>query len=130
MERPEQTSKSFKDKWEQNPQLALSQTLREGSVMFQWILNRNGFSSTAEFERWRSARTRVLDAGCGNGRVTALLRRHTPPATRVVGVDLTSADVARSNLAGMEGVSVFAGVLLGDLSDIGSIDFLYCRSVV
>src|SRR5262245_21190442 len=130
MERPEQTSKSFKDKWEQNPQLAFAETLREGSDIFQWILNRNGFSSTAEFERWLSARTRVLDAGCGNGRVTALLRRHTPPATRVVGVDLTSADVARSNLAGMEGVSVFAADLLGDLSAIGSFDLIYCQEVL
>ena len=78
MSQPEQTSKSFKEKWANNPQLAFAETLREGSDIFQWITTRNGFSTPDAFRQWLAPKRRILDAGCGNGRVTALLRKYAP----------------------------------------------------
>jgi len=130
MSESEQTSRSFKEKWENNPQLAFAETLREGSDIFQWILTRNGFASTKDFRQWLSGRVRVLDAGCGNGRVTALLRRHAPPATEIVGIDLTAAEVARQNLRDLDRVSVYSSDLLGDLSGLGWFDLIYCQEVL
>jgi SAM-dependent methyltransferase len=125
-----QTFTSFADKWQNNRDLAFSETLNEGSDIFQWILTRNGLSSVAGLRSWLSSRKRVLDAGCGNGRVTALLRTYSPADTQVVGFDLTAADVARENLAGYAGVTVHSKDLLGDLSDLGSFDLIYCQEVL
>ncbi len=130
MSQPEQTSKSFKEKWENNPQLAFSETLREGSDIFRWITTRNGFATPDAVRQWLQPRRRILDAGCGNGRVTALLRKYAPDDADIVGIDLTAADVARANLAGMPRVTVFARDLLGDLSDLGEFDLIYCQEVL
>lgn len=125
-----QTKKSFKDKWEQNKDLAFSETLREGSEIFNWILGRNGFSNLDNFKKWLKERRSILDAGCGNGRVTALLRKYAPPAAEITGIDLSSAEVARSNLADYEKVTIRQKDLLGDLSDIGPFDLIYCQEVL
>src|SRR6185436_2520299 len=130
MSQPEQTSKSFREKWENNPQLAFAETLREGSDIFRWILGRNGFDSVAAFDTWLATRQRILDAGCGNGRVTALLRAHAPAATELVGIDLTAAHVARANLAGVPRTSFFEKDLLADLTDLGRFDLIYCQEVL
>ena len=42
------TAESFFSKWKNNPDLAFSETLREGSDIRNWILNRNGFQSATE----------------------------------------------------------------------------------
>jgi SAM-dependent methyltransferase len=125
-----QTAGSFKDKWENNPDLAFAETLREGSDIFRWILGRNGFPVTAEFDAWLTGRSRILDAGCGNGRVTALLRRHAPVSAQVVGIDLTAAHVAQANLADAPNTAFFEKDLLGDLSDLGEFDLIYCQEVL
>lgn len=125
-----QTAKSFRDKWEQNKDLAFSETLREGSDIFNWILNRNGFANIDGFKDWLKGRHNILDAGCGNGRVTALLRKYSPSAVEITGIDLTSAEVARANLADHEKVTIRQMDLLGDLSDIGPFDLIYCQEVL
>ena len=124
------TAGSFRDKWENNPDLAFRETLREGSDIFQWILGRNGFATTDAFRGWLAERRRILDAGCGNGRVTALLRRYAPAATEIVGIDLSAAHVARANLDGLPNVTVHEGDLLGDLAHLGSFDLIYCQEVL
>jgi len=125
------TAASFKDKWEKNEQLIFDQTAREGSEINRWILTRNGFGSNAELRNYLSGKNRILDAGCGNGRVTALLRACSSPArTEVVAIDLVAADVARRNLAGHENVQVAQADLLGDLSQLGKFDFIYCQEVL
>ena len=129
MNDPKQTEKSFKQKWENNPQLAFSETLREGSDIFDWILNRNGASTPDAFRQWLAPRRRILDAGCGNGRVTALLRKYAPEVSEIVAIDL-AADVARSNLEGLPRVTVKARDLLDDLSDLGEFDLIYCQEVL
>jgi SAM-dependent methyltransferase len=125
------TAQSFSDKWHINSQLALANTLNEDSDIFKWITKRNGFENGTELKSFLSGKKRILDAGCGNGRVTALLRSYSDPeATQVVGVDLTAADVARENLAAYKNVECYSKNLLDDLSDLGKFDFIYCQEVL
>jgi SAM-dependent methyltransferase len=125
-----QTFTSFRDKWENNPDLAFAMTQREGSEIHSWILNRNGFADSAALRTYLASKKRVLDAGCGNGRVTALLHTHAAESTQIVGVDLTAADVARRNLEGLPRVRIEQGDLLQDLSHLGQFDFVYCQEVL
>jgi SAM-dependent methyltransferase len=130
MEIKQQTAKSFSEKWHNNRQLAFDETLREGSDILNWILTRNGLASTAAMSNWLAGRQRVLDAGCGNGRVTALLRRHAADETQVVGIDLTASHIAAENLAGAPNVHFEKRDLLEDLSGIGKFDLIYCQEVL
>jgi SAM-dependent methyltransferase len=126
----DQTARSFRDKWAHNPNLAFDETLREGSEIFTWLLTRNGFQTPDAFRAWLASRRRILDAGCGNGRVTALLRRYAPAATEIVGIDLNAADVARANLEGQARVTFATMDLLGDLGSLGTFDLIYCQEVL
>lgn len=122
---------SFRDKWTNNQDLAFATTLTEGSEIQKWILARNGFSTLAEFGKYLAPKRRILDAGCGNGRVTALLRSLTDPRkTEVVGIDLVADEVAARNLADSENVLVRRKDLLDDLSDLGKFDFIYSQEVL
>lgn len=125
-----QTYTSFRDKWENNPDLAFAMTQREGSEIHQWILNRNGFADGAAMRSYLKGRSRILDAGCGNGRVTALLHTYSTQFTQIVGVDLAAADIACRNLEGLSRVRVEKGDLLEDLSHLGQFDFIYCQEVL
>ncbi|MEX2577571.1 MAG: class I SAM-dependent methyltransferase [Verrucomicrobiales bacterium] len=133
MKTTDKTKRSFSDKWHKNRDLAFSETLREDSDFHRWILERNGFETPAALREHLAGRKRILDAGCGNGRVTALLREYSDPeTTEVAGVDLTAADVAEENLrsAGYENCAVHSGDLLGDLEFLGEFDFIYCQEVL
>lgn len=123
-------SRSFRDKWERNPDLVFSETLNPQSEIFEWIVSRNGFRNGEELSDYLSRKGRILDAGCGNGRVTALLRTYAPAESEVVGIDLVSAAVARKNLSAMRNVTVVEKDLLSDLRDLGSFDFIYCQEVL
>jgi SAM-dependent methyltransferase len=79
---------------------------------------------------WLAPRGRIMDAGCGNGRVTALLAQHAPKTSDVVGIDLTAAHVAHENLRAFPNVTTFEKDLLGDLSDLGQFDLIYCQEVL
>ncbi len=125
------TQKSFADKWTNNERLAFDETLREGSEIQGWILARNGFASRREMAAHLRGRKRILDAGCGNGRVTALLRECTAGGSaEIVGIDAVAADVARRNLAAYKGVTILQRDLLSDLSELGRFDFIYCQEVL
>jgi SAM-dependent methyltransferase len=124
------TAKTFSEKWSRNPDLAFAQTLDESSEIARWILRRNGWGDGDGLSAYLSDKRRILDAGCGNGRVTALLQRHAPADSEIVGVDLTAADVARENLADLTNVTVRKADVLGDLSDLGEFDFIYCQEVL
>jgi SAM-dependent methyltransferase len=124
------TARTFSEKWNRNPNLAFAQTLDERSEIMRWILTRNGFESGQDLASYLSDKRRILDAGCGNGRVTALLQRYAPDASEIVGIDLTAADAARQNLSGLPNVSVRETDLLGDLSELPEFDFIYCQEVL
>lgn len=125
------TERSFQDKWKHNQSLAFVETLKEGSEINRWILERNGFSNSADLKAYLKTKRRILDAGCGNGRVTALLRESSSPErTQIVAIDLVAADVARRNLSAYWNIDVREGDLLGDLSSLGTFDFIYCQEVL
>lgn len=124
------TARTFADKWSRNPSLAFEQTVDENAEISGWILTRNGFGSGEGLAAYLADKGRILDAGCGNGRVTALLQRYAPEGSELVGVDLHAAEVARENLADLPNVSIHRGDLLGDLSELGSFDFVYCQEVL
>jgi len=124
---------TFKNKWEKNRTLAFEETIREGSDIFSWILKRNGFGSVGELIDYLKDKERILDAGCGNGRVTALLRRYSPETTEIVALDLVSSEIARENLDThflSYNTFFFERDLLGGLKDLGKFDFVYCQEVL
>ena len=125
------TKLSFHNKWSKNSDCAFEQTITEGTDIFNWILTRNGFKDGSEFKAYLSNKKRILDAGCGNGRATALLRNHSDDqVTEVVGIDLVAADIARSNLKNAKNVQFKSKDLMGDLTDLGKFDFIYCQEVL
>jgi SAM-dependent methyltransferase len=125
-----QTSISFSDKWNNNPNLAFVATLNESSEIFKWILTRNGFAAPEALCIYLQDKKRILDAGCGNGRVTALLHRYASITANIIGIDLVSAGVAQENLASLERVKIHAKDILEDLSELGQFDFIYCQEVL
>ncbi len=124
------TERSFKDKWYKNPDLAFEATLDEKSDINQWILSRNGFTNLEELKVFLSSKSSILDAGCGNGRVTALLASAAPTQSKIVGIDLVAADIASKNLEYLKNVSIYSMDLLADLTEIGKFDFIYCQEVL
>ena len=124
------TARTFSDKWERNPDLAFEQTLDDGAEISRWILSRNGWDTGDGLAHYLAGKRRVLDAGCGNGRVTALLQRYAAEDSEIIGVDVAAAEVARENLADLPNVTIRQGDLLGDLSDLGRFDFIYCQEVL
>ena len=91
------TKKSFNDKWAKNADLVFNETLIEGSEFFTWILNRNGFKDSNNLAEFLKDKKRILDAGCGNGRVTALLRKYSiPEKTEIVGIDIVESAIEAS----------------------------------
>src|SRR5437870_4453887 len=128
---PDNTQRSFQDKWEKNEKLAFDQTVNEGHEINRWILSRNGFASNANLKGYLHGKGRILDAGCGNGRVTALLRECSAPEhTQIVAIDFVASEVARRNLAHYRNIEVRQADLLGDLSGLGSFNFIYCQEVL
>ena len=119
------TETSFHDKWTRNPDLAFEETLREGSDIQRWILARNGYASLAQWRAALQGKRRILDAGCGNGRVTA--RLSSLSEAEIIGVDLVSADVARRNVPR---AAIFTRDLRHDLTDLGTFDYIYCQEVL
>lgn len=124
-----QTRRSFSDKWGRNPELALEQTLDESSNFQRWILERNGFADADAAARQLRSHRRILDAGCGNGRTTALLARLAPSA-RVTGIDLVDLAPARRNAAGFANAEFVNADLRKSLRALGRFDFIYCQEVL
>jgi len=123
------TEKSFYDKWHKNKDLAFQNTLKENSDIQNWILTRNGWDTLDGLKNYLSDKKTILDAGCGNGRVTALLAMNAPHA-KIKGIDLTAADVAKENLAQVPNVSFNTADLMENNSALGKFDLIYCQEVL
>jgi SAM-dependent methyltransferase len=122
--RAQSTIESFKAKWENNPDLAFAETLREGSKIPNWILERNGFADKNALREYLKTKRSILDAGCGNGRVTALLRENCSDQATIVAIDISSASIAGRNLSRYKNIK-------GCKKDIlGRFDFIYCQEVL
>lgn len=128
--RAKSTIESFRAKWENNPALAFAETLRDGSKVLSWILERNGFADKKALREYLKTKQSILDAGCGNGRVTALLRENSRDQAGIVAIDISSASIARRNLSRYKNIKVYKRNILGRLSGLGRFDFIYCQEVL
>lgn len=127
---PTQTRRSFREKWAKTPKAFFQTTLKEGSENQNWILNRNGFETFADMQNYLSTKKKILDGGCGNGRITALLAMMAAEDAEVVGIDLNADKVAANNLLDFSNASVKNQDLLSDMSHLGKFDFIYCQEVL
>lgn len=125
----EQTRRSFGDKWARNPHLAVAETLDPDSEFQTWILRRNGFADRAAATLALSKCARILDAGCGNGRVTALLASLAPNAS-ILGIDQADLGPARGNARGGPNVAFKNANIREPLASLGQFDFIYCQEVL
>lgn len=123
-----QTHTSFKDKWEKSGDDFFADLLNESSEITRWVLGRNGFKSFDELRVFLEQKKNILDAGCGNGRVTNLFASLS--STKITGIDFSSAIVARRNLKNRTNVTIKEADLLSDLSHLGIFDFIYCQEVL
>lgn len=123
-----QTKGSFGSKWAENPNLSFRELLDENFEITQWILRRNGFSSFGEFKSWLGDETRILDGGCGNGRVTQLLAS-LAPNSEIVGIDINP-EIASLNLQDVKNVRIHFQDLLKLDDEIGFFDRIYCQEVL
>lgn len=123
------TRYTFSQKWEENPTLFLKETLDENSEIQRWILKRNGWGSKNDLESALVDCPRILDAGCGNGRVSVLLAESAPHA-EIVGIDLINVQTARNNNTAFDNTTFIQADLTEDLSHLGFFDFIYCQEVL
>jgi SAM-dependent methyltransferase len=125
-----QTKDSFAQKWTHSHDFQVGPETLDSDTL-GWILGRNGFSSLSELSSFLAGRTRILDAGCGNGRILNLLASHAPRESTLVGLDLAAAEIARKNLIGRPNVEVRPHDLLQPIpSDLQPFDFVYCQEVL
>lgn len=123
-----QTHTSFKDKWKNSGNDFYADLLNESSEITKWLLSRNGFENFDSLKKFLDTKKRVLDAGCGNGRVTNMFA--TLSQANFLGVDFSGAQVARENLQHHKNVKILEGNLLEELLWLGKFDFIYCQEVL
>ena len=125
----EQTFRSFSEKWKNHPSLSIKQVLDSNSDFQKWLLNRNGFldlqSAREEFKNYH----KILDAGCGNGRVTALLAELAPNA-KIIGTDIIDIEIPKMNNKNYANTEFIPSNLREDLKHLGSFDYIYCQEVL
>lgn len=126
----EKTKKSFADKWNNNKSLFLDNVLDETTDIHRWIMTRNGWGNQDGLKIFLKSYKRILDAGCGNGRVTKLLRNNSDLSSEIVGIDLVAHQVAKENLRNEKNVNFYQKDLTQDLKDLGKFDFIYSQEVL
>ena len=77
-----------------------------------------------------SDKNKILDAGCGNGRIIALLHKYSNFHSSLTGVDLVSSEIAKNNFDKLDRVTFLQKDLLEDIQDLGKFDFIYCQEVL
>lgn len=126
--------KSFYDKWIKNPNALFKETMDKNSDVQKWILHRNGFESLDQFSTYLKNKKSILDAGCGNGRMTSLFYEITTLDCKIIGVDIATADIARKNFQDIKQdinrVSFETRDLTANLNSLGKFDFIYCQEVL
>ena len=128
------TKKSFSDKWKKNPSMFFQDTLNQSGNTFNWILQRNGFQTANDFGKYLESKNVILDAGCGNGRIIALMDSLLPANHEKIfyGIDLVAHEVAKENFANQTNMHFsFADLTDQDsLKNLPKFDFIYCQEVL
>lgn len=124
-----QSNSSFAAKWESNPNLARRITLETDSEIFKWILNRNGFQNVDDLKSWLENKDSILDAGCGNGRVTALLAQYSPENSSVTGIDI-NCEVAKDHFKDDLKIEILEANISEPLEIGREFDLIYCQEVL
>jgi SAM-dependent methyltransferase len=126
-----QTAHSFSSKWHETSGYQIGGKDAFDAETLNWIVGRNGFETLDALGSYLGKHQRILDAGCGNGRILGLLRDVVPDTTELYGLDFAAAAVARENLA-----DKVSGVFDADLTDSSTFtsvprpDYIYCQEVL
>jgi SAM-dependent methyltransferase len=123
------TQATFAKKWNLWGDFLLDERVAHSSGILDWILARNGWDDTASLSSFLEDKETILDAGCGNGRVTALLSTYSPDGAALHAWDVNE-DAAVVNLAGFQNIKVEHADLSQDLLPRGMFDFIYCQEVL
>jgi 2-polyprenyl-3-methyl-5-hydroxy-6-metoxy-1,4-benzoquinol methylase len=128
----DQTIKSFGEKWKNNPDLVFDETSNESSDVFNWIIRRNGWATPNGLRSYLYDKKRILDAGCGNGRVTNLLHNYSVTNAEIIGIDGSSYLVAAANLKEIKNITIHQADLMvrKQVEAFGKFDFIYCQEVL
>ena len=121
-----QTRNSFRDKWENNQKLGYSDIMDESSEITSWVLNRNGWQNFASLSDFLNSKSQILDAGCGNGRITFLFSQ-LAKNNSITGVDINP-EVAQSNLRSISNINIEYHNLLEPVPN--RYDFIYSQEVL
>jgi SAM-dependent methyltransferase len=128
------TSQSFSDKWKKNSSMFFEDTLNQDSNTFNWIIKRNGYKNADEFSAYLESRELILDAGCGNGRIIALMDSLLPTDHDKIfhGVDLVAHEVASENFSHRSNMHFSYADLTDEssLKELPKFDFIYCQEVL
>ena len=122
----DQTKKAFADKWENNPQFGHLDVFNPASEITEWILKRNGWENYEALSKFLKGQSAILDAGCGNGRITALFAKLAPDS-QITGFDINP-NVAQINLASSSNTSIEFHDLMK--SNGRKFDFIYSQEVL
>ena len=115
MDKLKQTKKSFSDKWANTPKLLFDVDEMRDSGVLQWILTRNGFNTEKDFSDFLTVKPRILDAGCGNGRVSKLMSTLTK--NKITAIDF-NIDAAKNNLKNIASIEVVEADLMKPLNHL------------
>jgi len=122
-----QTKRSFAEKWENSPTLMFGAEYMKKTGVLNWILQRNGFDDLHKLAKFLASKGEILDAGCGNGRITNLFSSLTNNPITAIDFNIS---IAHKNLRDAKNVKVVEKDLMKDLSDLGKFDFIYCQEVL
>lgn len=123
------TPEVFAEKWERWSKLLFDEESGKNSGILDWIYRRNGWSSKEQLQDFLRNQNSVLDAGCGNGRITKVLAQNAPPSAKIFGWDINPG-VAEANLADMKNVTVLEVDLATAELPPEKFDFIYCQEVL
>jgi arsenite methyltransferase len=123
----QETAEAFSTKWQRSPHFGHEEKSRTFYV--DWYLKRYKFGTLTALAAFLSNKTRILDAGTGNGRDTRLYAEQC--AAEVFGVDISrSVDSAYQHLKEHPNVHLIQADLTQLPFPLGFFDFIACDQVL
>lgn len=127
--RDEATIKTFGVKWSSWAKMLFDFDSAQDSGILDWILTRNGWAHLSDLEDFLAGKESILDAGCGNGRVTALLSSCSQDSARISAWDINES-AAQDNLKHDLKITVEHVDLSAEQLPDRKFDFIYCQEVL